>query len=44
MYAKQQANSISDEGIPIVEQVEPQTLPQFEEALVPTDSDVPVTE
>jgi hypothetical protein len=28
----------------MVEQVEPQTLPQFEEAAVPTDSDVPVTE
>lgn len=44
IYAKQKAGSISDVGIPVVEQVEQQTLPEFKEVLVPTDSDVPVTE
>jgi len=44
MYAKQQASSISDEGIPVVNIVEPQTLPVFDEVLMPTDSDVPLAE
>jgi preprotein translocase subunit SecG len=44
VYAKQQASSVSDAGIPIVEQVEQQSLPEFEEAAAPTDSDVPVAE
>jgi len=46
IYAKQQAGSISDAGIPVVEQVEvvESALPELDSALVPTDSDVPVAE
>jgi len=46
MYAKQQANSVSDAGIPLVEQAEvvESALPELDSALVPTDSDVPVAE
>jgi preprotein translocase subunit SecG len=46
MYAKQQANSVSDVGIPLVEQVEEvgSVLPELEAILLPSDSDVPVSE
>lgn len=44
MYAKQQADSISDAGIPVVDMADTQALPVFDEVLTPTDSDVPVSE